>query len=518
MSIPKEPRQIMINLMYLVLTAMLALNVSSEILHAFQTINASISASNSSIKEKNDKTYKALEDQEHQTGQEARVKPFNDKAKEAKKAAEEMIKYLDGWQEKVIEESGGYEEENGVKDIKRKDNIDASTRLLVEQKGGDEIKKKLADLKAKLLSLVSPDVRKQFENDMPIKVANPEKTDNNPQGDWATGYFYNMPTMAVVTLLSKFKNDIRNSEAAVVNQLAKEAGDIQVKFDEIQAIAVPKNSYVLAGQKVEASIMLAAYNKAVNPTVSSSSGHVTKVENGLASWEVNASGVGEQKVRGTVTLDMGGRTESRPYEFSYVVGSEGASMQLDKMNVFYIGVPNPVTVSAAGYSLEDVSLNIPGANVTAGDAKGKFNIMVTTPGKIMADIMAKTADHGVKRVGGQEIRVKRIPDPVARVGGVSSAPIFTNVFKAQIGVLAALDNFDFDARFVVTAFQFSVVPKRGEAIGPYPVTGAKFENSKQVLEAIARCKPGDKVFIDEIKAVGPDRTTRSLNAIALTLR
>lgn len=515
MSIPKEPRQIMINLMYLVLTAMLALNVSSEILHAFQTINESISSSNKSIEDKNSKTYKALDDQQAQTGQEARVKPFNDKAKQVKTAAAEMVKYLDTWKEKIIEESGGREDDG---DIKRKDNIDASTRLLVELKGGDEIKKKLTDLRNLFLSQVNPSMKDQFSNDLPIKVADPQRTDNNPQADWATGYFYNMPTMAVITLLSKFQNDIRNSEAVVVNQLAKEAGDVQVKFDEIQAIAVPKNSYVLAGQKVEASIMLAAYNKAVNPQVTSSGGRVTKVENGLATWETNASGVGLQTVRGNVTLDMGGRVESRPYEFTYMVGSEGASMQLDKMNVFYIGVPNPITVSAAGYSLEDVSVSIPGAEITPGDAKGKFNVVVRAPGKIMAEIVAKTKDAGTKKVGAQEIRVKRIPDPVARVGNVSSGSILTNIFKAQIGVLAALDNFDFDARFVVVSFDFSVVPKRGEPIGPFSVKTSKFESSAQVMEAIKRCKPGDKVFIEEIKAKGPDGTTRSLNVVGLNLR
>lgn len=514
MSIPKEPRQIMINLMYLVLTAMLALNVSSEILHAFQTINQSITESNKSIEDKNAKTYKALDDQQAQTGQEARVKPFNDKAKQVKTAAADMIKYLDDWKNKIIDESGGREEDG---DIKRKDNIDASTMLLVERKGGDEIKKKLTDLRNLMLGVVSPANKDQMASNLPIKVAEVQRTDNNPGADWSVAYFYNMPTMAVITLLSKFQNDIRNSEAAIVNQLAKEAGDIQVKFDEIQAIAVPKNSYVLAGQKVEASIMLAAYNKAVNPQVTSSSGRVTKVENGLATWETNASGVGQQKVRGTVTLDMGGRIEKRDYEFNYVVGSEGASMQLDKMNVFYIGVPNPVTVSAAGYSLEDVSLSIPDANVTAGEAKGKFSVMVSKPGKVTASIMAKT-QTGTKQVGSQEIRVKRIPDPVARVGNVSSGGIYSNIFKAQIGVLAALDNFDFDARFVVTSFEFSVVPKRGEPIGPFSVKSSKFESNAQVIEAMKRCKPGDKVYIEEIKARGPDGTTRSLNTVGLNLR
>ena len=274
MSLPKEPRQLMINLMYLVLTAMLALNVSSEILHAFKTINQSISASNASIEDKNTQLYKALNEQQNQTGQEARVKPFNDKAKQVKSAAEEMIKYLNDWKEKVIAESGG-REENG--EIKREDNIDASTFLLVEKKGGNELKKKLEELRNMMISVVNPSVKDQLSNELPIKIIDPQKTDNNPQGDWASGYFYNMPTMAVITLLSKFQNDVRNSEAIVINQLAREAGDVQVKFDEIQAIAVPKTSYALAGQKIEASIMLAAYNKAVNPQVQASSGRVTKV-------------------------------------------------------------------------------------------------------------------------------------------------------------------------------------------------------------------------------------------------
>jgi gliding motility-associated protein GldM len=162
----------MINLMYLVLTAMLALNVSSEILHAFQTINESISSSNKSIEDKNSKTYKALDDQQAQTGQEARVKPFNDKAKQVKTAAADMVKYLDTWKEKIIEESGGREDDG---DIKRKDNIDASTRLLVELKGGDEIKKKLTDLRNLFLSQVNPSMKEQFSNDLPIKVADPQK-------------------------------------------------------------------------------------------------------------------------------------------------------------------------------------------------------------------------------------------------------------------------------------------------------------------------------------------------------
>lgn len=503
----------MINLMYLVLTAMLALNVSSEILHAFKTINQSISSSNASIESKNSDLYEQFNENEAQAGQGPRVKPYNDKAKQVQAAANDMVKYLEDWKERVIAESGGREADGT---IKKEDNIDASTLLLVERKGGDTLKSRLNNFRNLMLSVINPQVRTNFEKDLPVKVVEPAKSDNNPQGDWKTGYFYNMPTMAVVTLLSKFQNDIRNSESMIINRLFEEAGNEQIKFDAFEAIAVPKTSYALAGQKIEASIMLAAYNKAINPTVTSSGGRVTKVENGVASWETTASGVGLQTVRGTVSINLGGRVETKPYEFKYMVGSEGASMQLDKMNVFYIGVKNPITISAAGYSVEDVSVNIPGATVTP-TAKGKYDVEVKEPGKITASIIART-QTGTRQVGAMEVRVKTIPDPIARVAQKTGGPMPAGVFKAQVGIIAALDNFDFEAKFRVTSFDLSYLPQRGDYQALGNVKGALFSGNPQVAKYQSElAKRGDKVFIENIKAVGPDGRTRSLGSINLTL-
>ena len=514
MSLPKETRQLMINLMYLVLTAMLALNVSSEILHAFKTINQSITSSNSSIQGKNNEIYRNFEENENQPGQRERIKPFNDKAKEVKSAAEEMIKYLENWKEKIITESGGREEDGT---IKREDNIDASTLLMVEKSGGNELKGKLSQLRDKMLGQIDPSKKEGFAKDLPLKVQNPEKSDNNPQGDWATGYFYNMPTMAVITLLSKFQNDVRNSEALIVKELFDEAGNQQVKFDNFMALAVPTQSYVLAGQKVEAQIMLAAYNNNINPTVSSSFGRVTKVEKGVAYWETSASGVGLQTVKGRVAINLGGRVEEKEYKFEFMVGTEGSSIQLDKMNVFYIGVPNPITVSAAGYSVEDVSVEIPGADLTP-TGKGKYDVMVKTPGKISATLKAKTA-NGIKQVGDpKEFRVKNIPNPIPKIGGKAGGQIPINVFKVTPGIIAVLENFDFDAKFKVTSFDFNYLPKKGDYQALGTVKGALFDSN----DAVARyhrdgCHLGDRVFIDNIKAVGPDGRTRTLNQVVLTL-
>src|SRR5690606_37167598 len=146
-----------------------------------------------------------------------RIKKYNDNAKIVKAKSAAMIAKLEEWKNKVIDDAGG-REENG--EIKRKDNIDASTLLLVEKKGGDELKAQLVGLRNDLLGVVNPKYKAQIAKDLPIKIVDVERSDNNPQGDWATAYFYNMPTMAVVTLMSKFQNDIRNSEALILNQLA----------------------------------------------------------------------------------------------------------------------------------------------------------------------------------------------------------------------------------------------------------------------------------------------------------
>ncbi len=518
MSIPKEPRQIMINLMYLVLTAMLALNISTEILHAFKVINDSITKSNAAISDKTGKLYKDFQDNEDQIVNHDRVKPFNDKAKIVKSESQQMIDYLENWKKRMITITGGYEDSTpGQVVYHSESDINTSTDILVEAHGGDTVKQKLLEFRTKILSILSPENKQKLESQIPVKIEDPKKNEDNPKGDWTFGMFHNTPLVAVIALMSKFQNDVRNSEALMIQALYNEAHQTEIKFDEIQAFGVPKTSYVLAGQKVEAEIMMVAFNKSAAITPNVPGGHISKVENGVAHWETVAGGVGEQTVRGNVTIDLGSRKEPKQFEFKYMVGSTGGSMQLDKMNVFYIGVPNPVTVSAAGYSLEDVYLDVPGATITAGTVKGKYNITVSKAGKVMAAIMAKTKDKGNVKVGEMEVRVKSIPDPIAEVGGKSTGAMPSNIFRVQKGVNAALKNFEFDTRFVVTNFTLTIIPRRGEVKGPFAVNGTLFAGNGQLTQAMNMIGPGDKVLIDDIKAKGPDGRNRSLIGIFLSL-
>jgi gliding motility-associated protein GldM len=446
-------------------------------------------------------------------GHRERVKPFNDRAKEVHAEAARVYSYLEDWKSKIIKQSGGYLNGAQSGEIKNEADIDASTYLLVEKKGGDEIKKKLGEYREFLLARIgNPSVREALARDMPVKIENPPKSESNPAGDWSTGTFYHVPTLGVVALLSKMQNDVRSSEAAVVNELFKEAEAKPIKFDAITALAIPQTSYALVGQEVKAQIMVAAYNKSVSPTITASAGSV-KVQDGVGSWTGTASGVGLQTVRGMLRLNLGDRNFEQPWSFQYMVGSAGASLQLDKMNVFYIGVPNPITVTAAGYSLEDVSINIPGARLNK-TGNGKYEVFVTEPHPVKATISAKT-DQGMKTVGVMDIRVKRIPDPQAKIGGKMGGTMQANVFRAQAGVAAVLENFDFDTKFTITGYDFSYQPKRGDYQGPFHANNAYFPD--EAKRFIPRMNPGDRVYIDNVRAKAPDGTTRALNPITLLL-
>ena len=520
MSIPKEPRQIMINLMYLVLTAMLALNISSEILHAFKILDSGITKSNEAVEGKNldiMRDFQANEDMKDQT---ERVKPYNEKAKVIRDRSAEMYTYLEGWKKKIIERAGGYKQgKGGVQEIKNEENIDASTDLLVEQKKGNEIKAKLNEYRQFLLSNIdqtNPAFKPYYDalaKDLPIATADFEKDEDNPTGDWATGTFYHVPTLGVIALMSKMQNDVRNAESAILSELFREAKAKPLTFDAIAGLAVPKTSYALVGQEIEANIMVAAYNKSITPSISASSGRIEKVENGIGIWKTTASGLGLQTVRGTISVTNNGQNISQPWEFQYMVGSAGASMQLDKMNVFYIGVPNPITVTAAGYSLEDVSISIPGANLTP-TGKGTYNVTVSQPGDVIASIVAKTA-KGQANVGGMKVRVKRIPDPVAKVGGKIGGGMPANIFRAQLGVAATLDAFDFDTKFTIVGYDFSFQKKRQDYQGPFHMNDAYFSNEAKAY--LPKAAPGDRVYLDNIRAKAPDGTVRSLNSINFLL-
>jgi len=507
----------MINLMYLVLTAMLALNITREVLDAFKTINNSIENSNASIDEKNDQIYSAFDAAELKPSLKDKAAPLNAKAKEIKAETDKFMAYLSSWKDSVINRSGGYvEKEGGEKELKSMEDIDAATRLFVEEKKGDDVRKRLEDYVAFVLQRIEdPKEREELRKQIPIQIVDPKKSEDNPSGSWTYATFHNIPVVATIAMFSKFQNDVKNTEAIVLESLYKHIGDDKVVFDDLVAIAVPKTSYALEGQEMEANIMLVAYNRNYNPGMSSSVGPV-KVENGIGTVKFKASGAGLKTVNGVITREVNGENKSYPYKFEYMVGNAGASLQLDKMMVMYIGVENPVTISASGYNIEDVRPVMPWAQVKPGPTKGTYLVTVDKQGTFdySIDAVSRGGNTGGK-IGAGKIRVRTIPNPIATVGGKQGGLINTSTAKAQQGIVAKLDDFVFETQFKVTSFKFTLLPKIGDPI-PVNITGNLF-NGREAQEIIQRSKAGDRWLFENVQAVGPDKRVRNINSIILTL-
>lgn len=539
MSLPKEPRQLMINLMYLVLTALLAMNVSSEILNAFKIVNRSINSSSKNIANKNDATIEnfkmALEEPLIQQNPEKlkKVQDFLAIAEQAVDIRKKMEVELEGYKKLIIERAGGMDP-NSPGNILREDDLDAATAIMVEgPRKGEEMKTKLQAFKSQMAALVpigddamsKSSKNENMERLIPIDLTVPE-TEDNKNADWSFGNFHMVPAVAAVTLMDKYINDVKNTESLVLDELwAKAFGERKTKVIPLPDYALmvsSPNSYLLPGEKYTANIMLGAYNKSSNNLSIRVNGAARPIKDGIATYETVASGKGEQKITVTATFMDPNDNQPKNYkaEATYYVGDPQATISLDKMNVFYVGVPNPITFSASGIPANNLSYTAENCVLKAEEGVNKYSVMVEKPGaKAKITLSGKKADGTIQSFGTYEYRVKRIPDPYPVIANKRGGGGVANEMKVQDAIIARLDNFDFDAKFVVTSFSITYVPRRGEpeegTSETQYLTGARA--NPKVAAIMAKLKPGDKVYFENIRAVGPDKTSRNIGSLAFVI-
>jgi gliding motility-associated protein GldM len=535
----------MINLMYLVLTALLALNVSNEILNAFKVINKSINRSNENIDMKNQGTVasfeEALKDPKLKEDKRKRVEVGLQLAQQAQVKADSIIKIMNGYKETIITNSGGYRvDENGNTNLKSPEDLDAATFYMVDQKNGDKMKSMLETFKSTVSALVPIKTdsgmylstkNARVDSLLPINF-DVEKTPEN-KGDWKYANFHMVPAIGAATIIDKYVNDVRNSVSIVMDEIwavsfadrdnktdirnqtkTKTKVDVKV-FDKYKAIVQPRSTYLLPGEKFYADIMVGAYKEKDNQTIITVNGSPRPVVNGIANFESASSKVGENKlVIGGSYFDpnINQRVDLEPYNISYFVGEPSGSISLDKMNVFYIGVENPITVSASGVLMSNLTIApSEGLNLTPTGGTGKYAVTTSLPpgSKAYISLSGKRSDGSVENFGKYEYRIKRIPDPVFEfMGKPCGSAIRADIARLQLGPAAVLYNFDFDAKFQVMGFTLGTISRKSGELLDYPVKGGLF--SKEAKEGLNKLKPKDKIYFDDIQVMGPDKKLRSL--------
>lgn len=546
----ETPRQKMIGMMYLVLTALLAMNVSKAVLKGYVTVNESVVKSRKNLDENNKRVTAAFE---AAIGGNPGAAPYYEKAKEVQKLIKGTIDYIDKLKGKVMQVNEGLPEGAGdtttlnwaLKNGKI-DGYDEPTRILIGSEPESPISGEgtATELKGKLEGLVNQiiTIMDKMQQDPKTKLypadydqlkkkvlsmkpqASGEEEDGIKMG-WESETFYHLPEGAVVCNLNKFAADLKSLESEILGVFSSASGKLAIKFDNLKARVIAPSSYIQAGQQYTADIFIAASSSKISAedmkvylgidsaeAAAGKTGQEVPVSAGEGRLLMPTGGQGEQTYKGVIKYkNPDGSFKYYPFSQSYMVAAPSVAVQLVKMNVMYIGVDNPIQVSAAGVSPTDLQVNISGCGATKTGSNGKFVVRATSPGTCMVSVSAKGKSQGPPI----PIRVKKIPDPVAKVGGKTGNVDVKKVELGQIGgVGAELASFDFDAKFSVVSFELSAVVKG--ALKSVVCQGNSLNSeARSILQSAG---VGSKIFFENVKAKGPDGSVRNIPGVTLKVK
>jgi len=512
----ETPRQKMIGIMYLVLMAMLAINVSDTILNAFSTINNSLKTSTANINTSLNQSVSAFEQTKLKENPE-RARPIMDKIKEAQKISAELDTYIEAVKKEMIDAAGGIKPEDG--EIKNRDDLDVSPRIMwangKKEKGkGYLIQNKVNETREKLLALLYTKDRASVS--FSLEAKNPEKrSTSGTASDWVSSNFgEGTPVTASVTILSKIQADAKNAENAIVRKYLAKMDEALVNLDAFAAVAVAPISYLIQGQTYTADVFLTAYDSKQNPDVTVN-GSKLNAKDGRGVYTVSANSEGEFKWKGTVRVKQTDGTEKiyETPEQTYRVARPSAVVSPDKMNVFYMGVPNPVSVSAPGIAKEKLRVNITGGTITG--ANGNYVVRVTGGKEATVSVSAEIEPGKSRVLGTSNFRIKKVPDPIATFAGKVSGRVPSATAKSTSLLEAELKDFDFDLKFKVIKFTIVLSRYKQDDIIFQSADGNFTADMRRIIGTLTS---GDKITFLNIVAKGEDNTTRNLeNVVSVSI-
>ncbi len=509
MSLPKEPRQKMINLMYLVLTALLALNVSSEILNAFKTVDRSLINANKIVDQKDKDIMTSFQKLLEKAETKEKAAIWKPKADQAQQMSDQLVAEIEALKEELKKEAG-LKMIDGKESFKE-DDLEAATRLFLGHEGktgkGEELKSKLIQFKEKLLA-IDPKIKDELANSLPIDM-------NVPEGqDWGNTYFHMTPTIAAITILSKFENDVKNSTAQVVELCHKQVGQVEIIYNEFQAIASQSSEYVMPGQEIRITAGVGAFSKAAQPTITIDGSSVPLNAEGVAEMKFNAGATGSYSKKVNISFKKpDGTIGTAEKEIKYVVGSPtGVTASAEKVNVLYLGLDNPIRISGGTKGAEAITATIDNGTITKGEG-GLFTAKPSSAGKSVVTVNVQ----GDAKASQFNFPVKRIPNPTPMIGQYGGGSVPVNAFKANVGIRADMGDFVFEGvKYNVVGYTI-VTTGKGFENGPKfaVVSGAYF--TPEVKGYIEMCKAGSSVLVTDITVEGPDGRRKLPTSMAFNL-
>lgn len=500
---PLSPRQKMINLMYVVLMAMLALNISTEVLNGFSIVEESLNRTTANSGKENKAIFDDFEEQMRKNP--AKVRQWFEKATAVKNMSDSLYNYAQSLKRQIIMEADG---ENGnPADIKNKDDLEAASQVMLAPGTGQG--KKLYDAinsyRENILRFVSDPLQKKIISSN-LSTAVPQN-ENTLGKNWQEYMFEDMPVAAAVTLLSKLQSDIRYAEGEVLHTLVANIGLKDIRVNKLEAFVVPSSTKLFPGDRMTAKMVMAAVDTTQVPEV-----YVNGRKINGDTYSFNVGGVGEYNFSGYILMhDIAGNVLRRDFNQKYSVvapplAPTGATLSADLMNVLYAGFENPISVSVSNTPQSSVSVSMSGGSIRSTGA-GHY---IAVPSAVGQDVTFNVSAKG-KSVGSFTFHVRKLPDPTAYIalgtdrfkgGGLQKGALM-----GSAGIKAAIDDGLLDIPFKVLSFETVFFDNMGNAV-PLASSGASFSpRQKEQFRQLSRNK---RFYITRVTAIGPDGITRKL--------
>jgi gliding motility-associated protein GldM len=522
---PETPRQKMINMMYLVLTALLALNVSAETLYAFKVVDLSLVRTLESFSRKNASVMSDFDWQVEKGQKPELAKRYKAKAEEIHNSSKSIISFITDLKTEFAKISGAEKilpgeeipaefpyvvtNNNDTLILKRQDDLNIASNIMIEKGKGEELKKKIIEFKSEISAIASGDSLLAVKLDANfienlnkiLDVSDPLKKDkSNDAKTWVQQNFDRKPLISAITMLSKTQSDLGFAENMVINAIYSCIGG----FSNFEAKVIPKSTYIISNfQKFEAEIFLSAITNVPHAEVYiNGSSSPLIMDNGKVLFTASQSKPGKYPYKGEIVYrNTDGVLTKAPFAGEYEVAEPTATISPSKMNVFYRGVENPVEISVPGVSSNSLRITINNGSISQNG--NEWLVKPTTLSNAKVDVFATIEGKEIP-MGSKTFRVKDVPPPSASLGGISSGSIPKDYFRTIQVLSATLEDFLFDLEFEVTSFDVSVAAGGG-------MTASFSSNSQQFTKEqrgiFNSLKKGDKVMFESIKAKIKGSTT-----------
>ena len=508
---PETPRQKMISMMYLVLTAMLALNVSAAILNGYMAVDDSMHATIKTMEEGNRETYAQFKAALSQNPE--KIQSWYNKAMEIQEKSNAFYEYVQLFKDEMVAAADGKDAKKNatVRELKKQDDTNVPQRYAIEEGNAEKLKGAINAYR---------DFMIEITGDAPSVDAELRKTFVTPRGvntsgdsiSWEESIFHEMPMCACVTVLTKLQNDIRHAEGRAVRYLLTQTDATDLRVNKFNAYVIPSSDYVVKGNKYKAQIILAAIDSTQAPEYYVNG---TKIQ-GNGMYEIVANTVGQQKITGKIGyLDPQGVMQYIPFEREYTVGEPSATISNMDLNIMYRGYDNPFSVSVPGISSNQLEVRCKQATITRKNDLWIIKPAASSPDKLAIEVYARIANQDVL-MGSHTYRVKNLPRPDAyfEIDGVvtedTKIPLrhLTNP-KNKIVASYGADGL-VQAKFEIVAFQVKL--QTGASIS---VKGDRFD--AKAMAAIKKLKQGNTINLMYIKAKGPDGKEVQLRGLPIEL-